>query len=115
MANRFLGEADVTVEGKAYKLRFDFNTMCEFTDRTGKDALEAFSAAQKGTLDIRDMRLLMQCCMLHHSPDATLQAAGELLSHDFDALLRVMQAAMPEAKELGAGADAGNPTPGTAA
>ena len=114
MANRFLGEADVTVDGKSYKLRFDFNTMCEFTDRTGKDALKAMAEAEEGDLDLRDMRVLMQCCLLHHCPDITLQEAGNVLSHDFDALLRVMRAAMPENGELGARPDAGNPAPGTA-
>ncbi|MBR9893331.1 hypothetical protein GYB14_16655 [bacterium] len=115
MANRFLGEADVTVDGKSYKLRFDFNTMCWFTDRTGKDAIKAMAGAESGDLDLRDMRVLMQCCLLHHSPDATLQEAGNVLSQDFGALLRVIQAAMPENGELGARPDAGNLEPGTAA
>lgn len=118
MANRFLGEVDVTVDGKAYRLRFDFNAMCEFEDRTGKDAMTAVEAVETGQLGIRDLRVLALVCMLRHHPDATLQEAGDLMSNDIDAVMKVLLAAAPEAgdaPEGETGGAAGNATPGTGA
>lgn len=118
MANRFLGELDVNVDGKIWKLRFDFNAMCEFEDRTGKDAMKAFEDVEKGSIGIRDLRVVAQVCMLHHQPDATLHDAGELLSCDMDAVMRVLRAAVPEAGDISdaeRGGAAGNEAPGTGA
>ncbi|WP_353472325.1 hypothetical protein PVT71_13615 [Salipiger sp. H15] len=118
MSNRFLGEVDVTVDGKAYKLRFDFNAMCEFEDHSGKDAMQAFEAVEAGKIGIRDLRLLTLACMLRHHPEATLQEAGDLISHDLSAVMKVMRAAAPAAGD-GPGTDQGgaegNAAPGTAA
>ncbi|WP_226628423.1 hypothetical protein [Alloyangia pacifica] len=118
MANRFLGEVDVTVEDRNWRLRFDFNAMCEFEDRTGKDAMKAFEDVEKGKIGIRDLRMVAYVCMLHHQPDATLQEAGDLLSRDMDAVMRVLRAAAPEAADISdaerRGAE-GNAAPGPGA
>ena len=71
MANRFLGEVDVAVGDKRWRLRLDFNTMIEFEDMTGKDAMSSFEAMEKGEATLRDMRAMVHACMLHHHADAT--------------------------------------------
>lgn len=116
MANRFLGEVDVTVDSKNWKLRFDFNAMCEFEDRTGKDAMKLFEDVEEGRIGIRDLRVIALVCMLHHQPDATLKEAGILLSCEMDAVLRVMRAAAPQVDDISdaeRGSAAGNEAPGT--
>ena len=38
MANSFLGETEVSADGKIWKLRCDFNAMIAFQEATGMDA-----------------------------------------------------------------------------
>lgn len=96
MANRFLGEATVKMDGEEYTLRCDFNAMCFFEDATGKDALATFEAYEGGNVSTRDMRHMMHAFLAKHHPDASLDLAGDILSSDLDALARVVQAASPE-------------------
>ena len=114
MANWFLGEVDVAVGDKRWRLRLDFNTMIEFEDMTGKDAMSSFEAMERGEATLRDMRAMVHACMLQHHPDATARDAGELLSHDADALAALAKAAMPSAEEAKAATTPGD-TPGNAA
>ena len=106
MGNRFLGEATARADGKEWTLRCDFNAMIEFEDATGKDAMDAFEAAEGGDVDLKDLRHLVHACLLRHHPDATLRDAGDVLSHDMSVVERLIAGAMPtagEAAELGNG------------
>lgn len=106
MGNRFLGEATAKVDGKEWTLRCDFNAMAEFEDATGKDAMDAFQAAEEGDVSLKDLRHLVLACLLRHHPDATLCDAGDVLSYDVGVVQRLIAAAMPtegEAAELGNG------------
>lgn len=99
MANRFLGEATIEVDGRQYTLRCDFNAMCEFEDATGEDALAVFERFETGKVGVKTMRAMMWAFMQHHQPEATLQDAGDLLSADANAMMTVIKAASPTAKE----------------
>jgi hypothetical protein len=99
MANRFLGEATVDVDGRRWTLRCDFNAMCEFEDATGKDALTVFGEFETGKVGVKDMRAMMWAFLQHHHPDATLQDAGDLLSANVNAMMEVIKSASPTADE----------------
>lgn len=105
MANRFLGEAVVDVDGKKYTLRCDFNAMCDFEEISGKNALETFQNLEGGSVSVTDMRNIAWAFLKHHHPDATRSEAGALLSSNVDSLMSVIQAASPTAEEAG---DMGN-------
>lgn len=113
MGNRFLGEATAKVDGKEWTLRCDFNTMAEFEDATGKDAMDAFEAAEEGRVSVRDLRQMVRAFLSCHHPDAALKDAGDVLSHDSGVVQRLIAAAMPsegEAAELGNGQPVTVPT-----
>ncbi|WPY93156.1 hypothetical protein T8T21_08445 [Limimaricola variabilis] len=105
MANRFLGEATVEVEGERYTLRCDFNAMAAFEAESGKEALASFQAAETGGLTITDMRAMFWAMLQHHHPGTTIAQAGAIMSEDAAALQRAILDASPTAKEVG---DAGN-------
>ncbi len=107
MANRFLGEVTVEAGGKTYKLRIDWNSMCEFEDATGKDAMATLQEFEgnAGSVSAKDLRTLMWSCMLHHHPEASPRDAGDLLSENIEALTEVIKASMPTAEDVG---DLGN-------
>lgn len=99
MANRFLGEIEVEHEGKKFKLRLDFNAMCEFEDDTGQSANDAFEHFEKGTVNVTTMRAMVLCMLKRHHPEATHTLAGDILSSNVDLLINVITAAMPTDKE----------------
>jgi hypothetical protein len=99
MANRFFGEVDVEAAGVTYKLRMDFNAMCEFEDITGVNAMDAFAAFEKGNISVKNMRAMMYAFLKRHQPNVTLDEAGEILSENMGALEAVVASSMPTAKE----------------
>jgi hypothetical protein len=107
MANRFLGEASASVDGKSYTLRLDFNAMCAFEEATGEDAMQMLESlergkpkgAVKGQGYATILRTLVWCMLKRHHPDATQEEAGDILSSDLEALQRALLAAQPKAPE----------------
>jgi hypothetical protein len=99
MANKFFGEVEIESGGNKYKLRMDFNAMCEFEDVTGVNAMDAFADFEKGKISVKNMRAMMYAFLKRHQPDITLDQAGEILSENMGALEAVVSAAMPSAKE----------------
>lgn len=101
MANRFKGEASVTIDGKIWTLVCDFNAMAEFEGATGKDAMAAFEKAEEGDVSIADLRHMVHCFLKAHHPDATLQDAGNIMSEDVGIVVRLVAAASPTEAEAG--------------
>ena len=99
MSNRFLGEATANINGKIYTLRCDFNAMCDFEEATGQDALKLFASFEEDGVSVTHMRQMMLSFMKHHHPEATKQEAGEILSEDTNALMRVIQSSSPTPEE----------------
>ncbi len=95
----------VAKDGKTYTLRLDFNALCDFGEKTGKNALECFAnndpAAPPKMPDPSDMRALFWAALQEHHPEVSLRAAGALF--DQGAMTRAMAAMSPEG---GAAADA---------
>lgn len=99
MANKFFGEVDIKAADVAYKLRMDFNAMCEFEDVTGKNALDAFADFEAGKISVKNLRAMMYAFLKHHQPEITLEKAGDILSENMDAMQEVVAASMPSARE----------------
>ena len=97
MANRFKGEASVTIDGKVWTLRMDFNAMCAFEEATGKAAMATLEGFEGGDYTMSDLRAIVHAMLLRHHPDATPQDAGDILSEDSEVLMRVLSHAMPDA------------------
>lgn len=103
MANSFHGEATATVGGDRYTLRLDFNAMCDFEEATGANAMDVLAAFEKGKASTVHLRALVWAMMQAHHPGLPIRVAGDILSHDLEAMQRVLQAAMPAAPEGAAG------------
>lgn len=99
MANKFIGEATAEVEGVTWTLRCDFNAMAAFETATGKDAMEAFGEAEENKVSIPELIQMVHSFLQRHHPDATLQDAGDVLSHDLSVVQRVISACMPSSEE----------------
>ena len=95
----------VAKDGKTYTLRLDFNALCDFGEKTGKNALEHFSqtdpSAPPKIPDPSDMRALFWAALREHHPDVDLRGAGRLF--DQDAMTRAMVAMSPASGGDGAG------------
>lgn len=104
MANKFFGEVEIESGGSKYTLRMDFNSMCEFEDVAGINAMDAFADFEQGKISVKNMRAMMYAFLRRHHPDVTLEQAGEILSENIGALEAVVSASMPsneEAESLG--------------
>ncbi|MGY9046062.1 hypothetical protein P775_14255 [Puniceibacterium antarcticum] len=99
MANRFKGEVTVKAEGAEYTLRMDFNALAEFESLTGMNGLDWAQNAETGDASVRDIITMMQCCLLRHHPEASRRDAGDIISEDTGALMRLFQASAPTQKE----------------
>lgn len=97
MANRFRGEITAACDGVTYTLRMDMNTLAAFEDATGKLPLDWLDEAAQGKLHrVAEIRTMLRCAMLRHHPDATDQLAGDVLSEDGEAVMRLIEAAVPQ-------------------
>lgn len=114
MANRFRGEVSISVEGRSFTLRMDFNAMAEFEDATGRAALDVFQEAEKGTARMSTIRAIVFAALTRHHPDATVQDAGDILSEDPGVVQRLMAAAAPDGEPGKARAKPGKARAGAA-
>jgi hypothetical protein len=97
MANRFLGEGTVSANGKAYNLRFDMNVLADLEGRfPGRTAMQVLADLDGESPAIATVRQVCHAMLQRHHPDATIEDAGDILSEDMDALMGVVQSAMPQ-------------------
>lgn len=104
MANKERGYVRVDVGGKACRLKFDINAMCEIEDRFDMDFLRVL---KEKTLDARTVRGLLWAAMLHDNPEITEAEVGSMmLPSDFlavkTAITQAFAAALSGASEDGA-------------
>ncbi|WP_118138789.1 GTA-gp10 family protein, partial [Oceanicella sp. SM1341] len=92
MANRLLGETELTVGGRTLRLVMDFNALCEFEEATGRNAVTSAGAFEAGTLTMRELRAFMWAALRRYHPETSLQDAGDLLGSHGEALGRAMGA-----------------------
>ena len=99
---KFLGEGEVTANGKTWRLRFDMGTLAEleemFPGRRAADILQEIDG-DKPSMSV--MRKLCRAMMLRHHKDATLDDAADLLSEAAETVMAIVIAANPEAEDAG--------------
>lgn len=97
MSNPLTGKVTVTVDGIDWQLGLDFNAMCAFEEKTGKNSFEVVQQFESGKISATDLRHLMWAMLVESHPDVTLKQAGDLLSRAPNAIQSALKAATPEA------------------
>lgn len=105
MVNHFKGEGEVKVDGKIWRLRFDFNVLADL-ETSGRRAGDVLAEIDGVMPSIGTLRMVCHLMLRRHHPDATLEDAGDILSEDAGAVMAVIRAANPEVSEGNAGAKA---------
>lgn len=101
MHNPLTGKVTVEVEGRKWTLGLDFNAMCSFEEKTGKNSFEIVSQFESGKISATDIRALMWAMLVGDHPDVTLQEAGNVLSQAPEAIKQAIQGATPTSEEAG--------------
>lgn len=94
-----VAEVTVKVDGQKYTLRADMNALADFEERTGKSAMATLEAFERGDLSVVGLRNLVWSLLQRHHPNITLAEAGDVLSHDLDAVAEVFSKAFPQPED----------------
>lgn len=97
MMRRDEGEASFEFEGATWRLRFDFNAMCDFQETTGKPIFATLEAMEAGGADPFDIRALFWVMLRDAHPDVTLRQAGRMVTQGMAALQAAALSALPSA------------------
>ena len=100
-ARALIAEVKVDVHGTDWTLRLDFNALAEFEEKTGSNAMQEMAKIESGEGSIVMLRHFVWSCLRYHHPDVTLAQAGDVLSHDPQALGTAVAAAFGEPEEGG--------------
>lgn len=111
MANGFVGDVAVEIDGVLLNLRFDFNALCEFEGVVGETAPLRLERLERGDGSFRDLRAMIWAMLQRHQAGVTLSAVGEMIGGGDGAaltqgMLAAFRAAAPEAV-IGGVADTG--------
>lgn len=80
MANPHRGETEITVDGKAYRLRFSIDALCLLEDKTGKSIMQLVNDLQTPeNVSITILRAILWAGLREHHADVDLKAAGEMI------------------------------------
>lgn len=114
MGNPVRGIVDVDAGGKAVRLQFTANAICDFEDREKTGFVEFLAKLDaegaSGKVRLSDMRKLIWAGMIEHQPEATLRDAGAIIDalggpmKATDVLRSAIAAALPESEDAGASA-----------
>lgn len=96
MANRFLGEGDVSANGKTYRLRFDMNVLADLQDQLGKNPVAIMEQLQADGGDLALLRRVCRAMLQRHHPEADMVLAGDILSEGMDEVMAVIASSMPD-------------------
>ncbi|WP_145395996.1 hypothetical protein [Paracoccus sulfuroxidans] len=101
MANRFKGEIETAT---GHKMVLDYNALAELESIAGKRAQEVLESLDDGSVSLTDLRAFYLACLRRHHPDLSVFDAGDIVSEDPEAWVRVVAAASPDApKEVSPG------------
>ena len=79
MANSIKGLVSFDFEGRTYTLAFDFNSMVEYEDATGENAMNALQAFDRGELSAKQARALFWAMLTEHHPEVDIRQAGKMV------------------------------------
>lgn len=81
MANAVKGEVPFDYGGRAYKLVFSANALCEMEDLTGEPAIASIaSMSDPSTAKIKTLRAAMWAALRDHHADVSLKEAGNIVT-----------------------------------
>lgn len=75
MANPHRGEVEIEIEGKAYRLVFSTNAICEAEEVTNKSVLVLISTMDR----VSTIRAMFWAAIKEHQPGVSLKDAGNLM------------------------------------
>ncbi|WP_299145980.1 hypothetical protein [uncultured Tateyamaria sp.] len=92
------GPIKVTVGDTTWTMVADFNALCDFQDATGVSASKFLGDLEDKSKEIDALlvRQFVLATLLEHHPKANLRDAGRVISADGDALVRAIDAALPD-------------------
>jgi hypothetical protein len=79
MANPLRGEAQFEVEGRAYRLKFDWNAAAAFEDAAGRPLSDALLDIAREKLSAKSLRAMLWSGLQEQHPEVTLKEAGHLI------------------------------------
>jgi len=99
MTRRGEGEASFEVDGKTWRLRFDWNTLADFEQASGKVATTVIDAMGDGTGTMTDVRAMFWAALQEHHPGVGLREAGRLVAAGMQAFHRAAKSGLPGADD----------------
>jgi len=72
----------IEINNKEYKLRYDFNAVCEIEEKSGKSIMHIASTENMG---VSTIRLLLWGGLKHNNEGMTVKQAGELIQEYMNA------------------------------
>jgi hypothetical protein len=80
VANALRGEAEFTVDGRAYKVRYSWNSAADFEDALqGRALSDALLDVAKQRLSAKSLRAMLWAGLQENHPEVTLKEAGDLI------------------------------------
>lgn len=79
MPNPYRAEEEFTVEGRTYRLRFDWNAAVEFETATGRAISDVLADLAAQRVSATALRGLLWAGLRSSEPKLSLEAAGEVL------------------------------------
>ena len=80
MANPLRGEASFEVEGKPYRVKFDWNAAAEYEDATGRALSDALLDVAKQRLSAKSLRAFLWAGLQANHPEVAIRDAGDILA-----------------------------------
>jgi hypothetical protein len=119
VANPHRGEASFEVDGKTYRLRYDWNAAAEFEDAAGRPLSDALLDVAREKLSAKSLRAMLWAGLQQEHPEATLKDVGRLIDRTGRReAQRLMGSALryffPELEEATGSNPEGNPPPAAA-
>lgn len=118
MANPHRGEAEFTVDGETYRLKFDWNAAAEFEEAAGRPISDALMDVVREKLSARSLRAMLWAGLQTHHKGISLATAGRFIDvlgrvETSRLMGRALRYYFPEIPlPAGEGEDPGNPRKG---
>lgn len=81
MANKERGQVSIDIDGKAYKLVYSTNALCELEDALNRNVNSITTEVQDPSkVRLKTLRAMFWAGLTEHHPDIDLKAAGNLMT-----------------------------------
>ena len=94
-ASKFKGQVSAQVGDKTFTLTCNMNVMATWEEEHDDNAVEFLGSVERGKARVTKMRSFIQAALQPAHPGATAEDAGDILSEDTTALVRLIMASAP--------------------